>query len=82
MPEKYDLSIIYGMNSEKACTEECYLQEKATGALFSAKQLAYNKMGSQTPVAVLFKILDTQIQPIIDYGCEVWYQGKSIAVKL
>ena len=54
------------------------LQEKATRAIFSAKQLAYNKMGNQTPFSVLFKIFDTQIQPIIDYGCEVWYQGKPI----
>ena len=35
-------------------------------------------MGNQTPFSVLFKIFGTQIQPIIDYGCEVWYQGKPI----
>ena len=54
------------------------LQGKATQAIFSAKQLVYNKMGNQTTVSVLFKIFDTQIQPIIDYGCEVWYHGKLI----
>ena len=24
------------------------------------------------------KIVDTQIQPILSYGCEVWYIGKTI----
>ena len=45
------------------------LQEKATRAIFSAKQLAYNKMGNQTPFSVLFKIFDTQIQPIMVVRC-------------
>ena len=48
------------------------LQEKATRAIFLAKQLAYNKMGNQISFSELFKISDTQIQPNIDYGCEVW----------
>ena len=30
------------------------------------------------PPRLLFKIFDTQIQPILDFGCEVWYISKTI----
>ena len=35
-------------------------------------------MGNHVTPNVLFKIYDSQIQPILDYGSIVWYQGKNI----
>ena len=35
-------------------------------------------MGNHVTPNVLFKIYDLQIQPILDYGSEVWYQGENI----
>ena len=35
-------------------------------------------MGNHITPNVLFKIYNSQIQPILDYGAEVWYQGKAI----
>ena len=41
------------------------LQEKATRAIFTAKQLAYNRMGNQIPFSVLFKILIHKSSPLL-----------------
>ena len=37
-------------------------------------------MGNHATPNVLFKIYYSQIQPILDYGSEVWFQGKNIDV--
>ena len=54
------------------------LKGKALRAIFAARNLAHKAMGNHVTPNVLFKIYDSQIQPILDYGSEVWYQGKNI----
>ena len=38
----------------------------------------YGALGNNTPVATQLKIFDSQIRPILEYGCEIWYTGKNI----
>ena len=46
-------------------------------AIYASRNLACDAIGPNIPITVLCKIFDTQIQPIIDYGSEVYYNRKS-----
>ena len=50
--------------------------DKALRAIFSSRSLAYEAAGPYTTYNIKMKTFDTQIQPIVNYGCEVWYNGK------
>ena len=52
--------------------------DKALRAIFTAKRLARGAMGQHVPPRTFFRIFDTQIAPILEYGAEVWYGGKPI----
>ena len=45
-------------------------------AIYAARSLAHGTIGRDIAPTVLFKIFDTQIQPIIDYSSEVCYDRK------
>ena len=49
---------------------------KALCAIYAARNLVHNAIGPDVAPTVLFKIFDTQIQPIIDYSSEVCYDHK------
>ena len=49
---------------------------KVLRAIYAARYLAHNAIGPDVAPTVLFKIFDTQIQPIIDYSSEVCYDRK------
>ena len=49
---------------------------KVLRAIYAARNLAHNAIGPCVAPTVLFKIFDTQIQPIIDYSSEVCYDRK------
>ena len=46
---------------------------KVRRAIYAARSLAHGTIGRDIALTVLFKIFDTQIQPIIDYSSEVCY---------
>ena len=54
-----------------------YKRDKALRAIYSSRGLTRDVVGNQLPIHVILKIFDTQIQPILDYGFEIWYNGKS-----
>ena len=54
-----------------------YKRDKALRAIYSSRGLTRDVVGNQLPIHLILKIFDTQIQPILDYGCEIWYNGKS-----
>ena len=56
-----------------------YKRDKALRAIYSSWGLTGDFVGNQLPIHLVLKIFDTQIQPIVDYGCEIWYNGKSRA---
>ena len=49
---------------------------KVLRAIYAARSLAHGTIGGDIAPTVLFKIFDTQIQPIIDYSSEVCYDRK------
>ena len=49
---------------------------KVLGAIYAARSLAHGTIGRDIAPTVLFKIFDTQIQPIIGYSGEVCYDRK------
>ena len=38
----------------------------------------YDSLGYNVPLQILFKTFDVQILPILEYGCEIFYTGKTI----
>ena len=49
---------------------------KVLRAIYAAHSLAHGTIGGDTAPTMLFKLFDTQIQPIIDYSSEVCYDRK------
>ena len=49
---------------------------KVLRAIYAARSLAIGTIGRDIAPTVLFKIFDTQIQPIIAYSSEVCYDRK------
>ena len=49
---------------------------KVLHAIYASPNLIRDVIGPNIAATVLFKVIDTQIQPIIDYGSEVCYNGK------
>ena len=72
------LGITFSTENNRFRTNYQRLKEKALRAIYAARNLAHKAMGNHITPNVLFKIYDSQIQPILDYGSEVWYQGKNI----
>ena len=72
------LGITFSTENNRFRTNYQRLKEKAIRAIDAARYLAHIAMGNHVTPNVLFKIYDSQIQPILDYDSEVWYQGKNI----
>ena len=47
------------------------------GEIYASRNRVRHVIGPDIAATVLFKVFDTQIQQIIDYGSEVCYNGKS-----
>ena len=71
------LGITFSNDTNRFATNTQRLRDKTVRAIYSARKLATDKIGNNIPIPVLLKIFDSQIQPILDYGSEIWYQGKS-----
>ena len=54
------------------------VREKSLRATYLARKLLYNALGNNAPISTQIKIFDTQIRPILEYGCEIWYPGSQI----
>ena len=79
--EAYDydfLGITFSVKNPRFKRNHKRIKEKAPKAIYAARNLAHKSLGSQIPATVLFKIFDSQIQPILDYWTEIWYQGKPV----
>ena len=72
------LGITFSTGNNRFRTNYLRLKEKVLRAIYVARNLAHKTMGNHVTPNVLFKICVSQIQPILDYGSEVWYQGKII----
>ena len=61
-------------------TANCNLTKRwfKTSAQYCSQKAVRDAVERNLSPRLLFKIVDTQIQPILDYGCEVWYMGKTI----
>ena len=60
-------------------TTQAYLVEQANKALFQVYKLAGPAVGKLSP-PLAFKMFDTQILPILEYGSETWMGSKAVDV--
>ena len=44
------------------------IDEKTMQAIYAARNLTHKSLGNLMPTTLLFRILDSQMQPIVDYG--------------
>ena len=56
-----------------------YLINQAQKAMFQATRLSSPVVGKLSP-PLAFKVFDSQILPILEYGAEIWSKGKSIDI--
>ena len=68
----YDfLGITFSVKNPRFKRNHKRIKEKALKAIYAARNLAHKSLGNQIPATVLFKIFDSQKQPILDYGTEI-----------
>ena len=70
------LAVIFSNANDRFCDSYENKHGKALRAIYAARNLAHGVIGPDVSPTILFKIFDTQIQPIIDYGGETFYNRK------
>ena len=76
---KYEyLGVIF--SSQGHCFKENinHLEEKSIQAIIASKTSVYSTVGKELPTQLFFKNFDQQVQPILEYASEIWYQEKPI----
>ena len=58
-------------------TSKDYLVEQANKALYQAYKLSGPIVGRLSP-PIAFKVFDTQVMPILEYGSDIWFCKKSV----
>ena len=61
----------FELNTQKIC-------DKARRAIYAARSNARAAVGNHLGIRIQLKIFDTQIQPIMEYGVPVWFNGKPL----
>ena len=73
------LGIIFTKNYNLFAENITHLRNKATRAIGDIRTNIRKIIGMNKPYDVLMKLFDSQILPILEYGSEIWYPGKSLA---
>ena len=73
------LGVIFNTDS-KHCLQKTYshLSTQATKAIFAVRKQSLPVVGPLSPL-IAFKIFDSQILLILEYGSEIWYTGHDIS---
>ena len=76
--EYHYLGITFPTSKNRFKTHFTQKRDKALNAIFAARKTARDSeaVDSQQSLHLQLKIFDTQIQPIYNYGSEIWYTGK------
>mgnify|MGYP006876879319 CR=1 FL=1 len=74
------VGVIFSTKSDRFSENYQAKRDKALKAIFAAKKMVHESLGQHMNTKIYFKIFDTQIQPILDYGSDIWYSGKSINI--
>ena len=75
--EYHYLGITFSASKNRFKTHFTQKRDKALNAIFAARKTVRETVGLQS-LHLQLKILDTQIQPIYNYGLEIWYTGKQV----
>ena len=77
--DKYKyLGIWFNVNKKNSLSDSVdYLVNQARKALYQAYKYSSPVVGKLSP-PLAFKVFDSQIRPILEYGCEILLQGKEI----
>jgi len=70
------LGVIFSDGNDKFVENYKQKYDKVLRAIYASRNLVRDVIGPDISPTVLFRVFDTQIQPIIDYGCEICYDGK------
>ena len=70
------LGVIFSNANDRCYDNYENKRDKALRSTYAARKLAHGVIGPDISPTVLFKIFDTQIQPIIDYGGKILYDRK------
>ena len=76
--EYHYLGITFSTSKNRFKTHFTKKRDKALNAIFAARKTVREAVGSQQSLHLQLKIFDTQIQPIFNYGSEIWYTGKQV----
>ena len=74
------VGVIFSTKSDRFSENYQAKRDKALKAIFAAKKMVHESLGQHMNTKIYFKIFDTQLQPILDYGSDIWYSGKSINI--
>ena len=74
---KYLGVIFSSKHANSLCKTYKLLSQQAQKGLFAVNKYGLKSLGKLTP-KIAFKMFNTQILPILEYGCEVWFQYKGV----
>ena len=69
---------VFSNAKNRFATDHVLKRNRAIKAIYASKKSIREAMGNSLPVHLYLKIFDTQIRPILDYGCEIWSHGGNI----
>ena len=72
------LGITFSTSKNRFKTHFTKKRDRALNAIFAARKTVREAVGSQQSLHLQLKIFDIQIQPIFNYGSEIWYTGKQV----
>ena len=76
--EYHYLGITFSTSKNRFKTHFTKKRDKALNAIFAARKTVREAVGLQQSLHLQLKIFDTQIQPIFNYGSEIWYTGNQV----
>ena len=74
------VGLMFSTNSPKFQANYQNVRSKSLRAIYMAKKLMNNTIGKNASISTQFKMFDSQIRPILEYGCEIWYSGCPIKI--
>lgn len=77
--DKYKyLGTLFSNKKDIFCDNVMFIRDKAMKTIATIFRYARHAFGSQLSFQLMMKIYDAQVRPVMEYGAEIWFRGKSI----
>lgn len=72
------VGIVFSNKGDRFGENHVRKRDRALKAVYAARKVAYEAVGHHLSAKLQLKIFESQITPVLEYGCEIWYNGRDI----